>query len=85
MNVVVFMPVGILLGFMFQVSCFKMTWWKALLIGLCISVTIETLQFYFMKGFSELDDVMHNTLGCVVGYMIFAIVRLLMNIQYKNV
>ena len=69
MNVVVFIPVGVLLGFMFQGSRFKMTWWKALLIGCSISVTIEALQFWFMKGFSELDDVMHNTLGCILGYM----------------
>lgn len=69
MNVVVFIPVGVLLGFMFQGSRFKMTWWKALLIGCSISITIEALQFFFMKGFSELDDVMHNTLGCILGYM----------------
>lgn len=69
MNVVVFIPVGVLLGFMFQGSRFKMTWWKALLIGCSISITIEALQFWFMKGFSELDDVMHNTLGCILGYM----------------
>jgi glycopeptide antibiotics resistance protein len=47
-----------------------MTWWKALLIGGSISVTIESLQFFFMRGFSELDDVMHNTLGCILGYIL---------------
>ncbi len=66
MNVVVFIPVCILLG----IAIKQMTWWKALLIGLCISATIETLQFYLMKGFSELDDVMHNTFGCLIGYML---------------
>ena len=67
MNVVVFIPVGVLLGSMFQGSRFKMTWWKALLIGCSISITIEALQFCCMKGFSELDDVMHNTVGCLIG------------------
>lgn len=28
-----------------------------------------------MKGFSELDDVMHNTLGCMIGYGIYSLVR----------
>ena len=42
----------------------------ALLIGCSISVTIEALQFWFMKGFSEVDDVMHNTVGCLIGYML---------------
>ena len=59
MNVVVFIPVGLLLGIAFkQVTC-----WKALLIGCSISVTIESLQFFLMRGFSEVDDVMHNTVG----------------------
>ena len=65
MNVVVFIPVGMLLCVAFK----HITWWKALLIGCSISITIEALQFCFMKGFSELDDVMHNTLGCILGYM----------------
>ena len=59
MNVVVFIPVCLLLCIAFK----QMTWWKALLIGCGISVTIEALQFFLMRGFSELDDVMHNTLG----------------------
>lgn len=65
MNVVVFIPVGLLLGIAFK----QVSWWKALLIGCSISVTIESLQFWFMKGFSEVDDVMHNTFGCILGYI----------------
>ena len=64
MNVIVFIPIGILLGITFK----QMTWWKALLIGCSISITIEALQFCFLKGFSEVDDVMHNTMGCLLGW-----------------
>lgn len=42
----------------------------AVLIGCCISFTIEALQFWFIKGFSEVDDVMHNTVGCLIGLLI---------------
>lgn len=66
LNVVVFIPVGMLLCVAFK----QMTWWKALLIGCCISISIESLQFWFMKGFSEVDDVMHNTIGCILGYIL---------------
>lgn len=31
-----------------------------------------TFTRFFMKGFSDLDDVMHNTVGCVIGYLIFS-------------
>lgn len=81
MNVVVFIPVGLLLGIAFkQVTC-----WKALLIGCSISVTIESLQFFLMRGFSEVDDVMHNTLGCLIGYGIMTILRIIFNTRYNNV
>ena len=73
MNVVVFVPIGILLAIAFK----QMTWWKALLIGCSISITIEALQFWFMKGFSEVDDVMHNTVGCLVGWLVFKGSRLM--------
>lgn len=84
MNVVVFIPVGVLLGFMFQSSRFKMTWWKALLIGCSISITIEALQFCFIKGFSEVDDVMHNTVGCIFGYILVQGSRFVLKGYYKT-
>ena len=67
MNVIVFIPVGMILGSLLKV---KGSWLIALLIGCSISVTIESLQFFFMRGFSEVDDVMHNTLGCILGYIL---------------
>ena len=67
MNVVVFVPVGFLLGFRIQDSSFLM--------GCGISVTIEALQFFFMRGFSEVDDVIHNTVGCLIGFCVYAIGR----------
>jgi len=66
MNVIVFIPIGMILGSLLRV---KGSWLVALLIGCSISVTVEALQFWFMKGFSEVDDVMHNTLGCVIGWI----------------
>lgn len=67
MNIAVFIPVGLLLGLTFR----SMSWLHAILIGACLSVGIEVLQFAFVRGFAEFDDVMHNTLGCVMGYGLF--------------
>ena len=67
MNVIVFIPIGMILGSLLRV---KGSWLVALLIGCSISITIEALLFWFMKGFSEVDDVMHNTLGCILGYIL---------------
>lgn len=79
MNVVVFVPVGVLLGAAFR----SMTWKKALLIGGAMSVLIEVMQFVLKRGFAEVDDVMHNTVGCVIGYGIYWIIRYGCN-QYRD-
>jgi len=71
MNVVVFVPLGFLLSCVSQ----KLKWWMVLLIGFGISLSIELLQFVFKRGFSEVDDLTHNTLGCLIGIMIVAIIK----------
>jgi len=74
MNVIVFIPIGMILGSLLRV---KGSWLVALLIGCSISITVEALQFWFMKGFSEVDDVMHNTIGCIAGYILVHGLRLM--------
>ena len=69
MNVVVFMPLGLMMAAGFE----NIKWWQILIVGLGFSVTIEALQYLFNLGVSEFDDVFHNTLGCMVGYGILKI------------
>lgn len=71
MNVIAFIPLGLLLGCSFH----SITWWRTFIIGFLLSLGIETLQFWYMRGFSEVDDVMHNTMGCMIGYGIYYILR----------
>ena len=82
MNVIVFIPVGMILGSPLRV---KGSWFVVLMIGCGISVAIESLQFFMMRGFAEVDDVMHNTLGCLLGYGIMTILRIIFNTRYNNV
>lgn len=70
MNVVAFVPVGLLAGVVKR----GMTWKKILMVGLCLSVGIEVLQLSFVKGFAEVDDVIHNTVGCLIGFGICMII-----------
>ena len=71
MNVVTFIPIGVLLGLSFS----RMKWWKVVLIGGAFSVMIEALQFILRCGFTEFDDVFHNVLGCLIGYGLYVGVR----------
>ena len=66
MNVVVFVPIGLLL----EIGFAKWSWWKVIGIGCLLSVSIEAMQLVFKRGFCEVDDVMHNTLGCILGYIL---------------
>lgn len=71
MNVVVFVPVGLLLCVISR----RLKWWMVLFIGMVFSLSIELLQFIFKRGCTEFDDVFHNSLGCVIGIMIVAIIK----------
>ena len=71
MNIVVFIPIGFAIGLAFR----KARGWQTILAGMGISVGIELLQWLFRKGFADVDDVIHNTLGCVVGYLLYRLVK----------
>ena len=64
LNVMAFIPVGMLLRLGFS----RLKWWETISLGCLISISIESLQFVFKRGFCEVDDVMNNTIGCAIGY-----------------
>lgn len=66
LNIILFVPIGILLFPLLR----KITWKSALIIGLAISALIETSQLILCRGLFEWDDMIHNTLGCVLGYLV---------------
>lgn len=71
MNIIVFVPIGFLMGMIIS----NISWWKALIFGGGISLSIEILQLLTHRGVAELDDLIHNTLGCLIGYGCYALVR----------
>ena len=66
LNVVLFMPLGFLVTLLFP----KIPWWKVLMIAMAMSIIIETNQYFFEKGIAQIDDVMHNTIGAIIGWLI---------------
>jgi glycopeptide antibiotics resistance protein len=64
LNVVMFLPVGCLL----RLGFLEIGWKQALVVGLILSALIELSQFFFKKGLCEIDDVIHNVIGCMIGY-----------------
>lgn len=68
MNVLLFVPAGLLCAWTQSHSC-KSGWrmFGAALLFFSFSLTIELAQFCFQLGHGEIDDVLHNTLGAVLG------------------
>ena len=80
LNILLFIPIGFITGFVFA----SKRWWKVILFGFGISVSIEAMQFFFKKGFAEFDDVMHNTLGCLLGFLLFLVDNKIVNKSFKT-
>lgn len=70
LNICMFVPFGVLLP-----SCIKscQSWWKTYLAGFVFTVGIESVQLVARRGLFELDDIMGNTVGAMIGYGIFAL------------
>lgn len=69
-NLAVFMPLGLLLPILTKDKSKKI-----LLYGFVLSLFIEVMQYILALGSSDIDDLLLNTLGTMVGYAIHKAVR----------
>lgn len=65
LNILMFVPIGLMLPLAFS-KCKKS--WVTYLIGLILTIGIETEQYVSQQGIFEVADIVHNVAGCVVGY-----------------
>lgn len=64
-NVATFLPLGFFLPLLFKgVNRF----WKLLLWTLVLITGVETVQFVFNVGIFDIDDIILNTIGSLIGY-----------------
>ena len=70
LNMALFIPVGLLVGCGLR----NMTWRRVLTIGVVLSVSLELLQLVCKKGLCEFDDVVHNVVGCMIGYALYELI-----------
>lgn len=78
-NILLFVPFGIL----YPVAVPGRWKYFTVLTGMIISVVIETVQLVTQRGYCQLDDVVMNTLGSLVGYLIFVIASSISAISHK--
>lgn len=80
LNVLVFLPIGFLSGMVIKVRKF----WRVLIVGICVSVLIETLQYTLNRGVAEFDDIFHNSIGVIIGYAMFIAVAHVAILKYDS-
>ena len=80
MNILLFIP----LGYLMNVVSNKITVMRTILFALIISSIIEVNQYFLRLGLCEFDDVFHNTLGAVIGYVYFKVTERIVNSIIKN-
>ena len=76
-NIVMFMPCGFLVPLFVR----RNKWWYVLLFGSLLSLVIELTQWAIGIGIFDIDDVILNSFGTMIG---FGIYKLIYSVALKN-
>jgi len=71
LNILLFVPIGLLISVVLN----KRRFLKVLALGVCLSGFIELLQLVLSKGVCNIDDVINNVAGCIIGCGLFLIIK----------
>jgi Glycopeptide antibiotics resistance protein len=69
-NIGAFIPFGL---FVPIISIKLRKAWKVILLGILLSGTVEFLQLVTKVGSFDVDDIILNTVGTIIGYLLFCI------------
>ena len=78
-NIVWFIPLGVYLVWKNPGH----TVWRAVLIGFLTSLAIEISQYVFGVGVTEVDDLVLNTFGTLIGAGLMRIIQFIMMVRYS--
>ena len=79
-NILVFVPLGFLLALQF----YNIKWARVFQIALFIGVLIESLQVIFKSGILDIDDVILNFFGVVLGFLSYKFIDYLRSFLHKK-
>ncbi len=70
-NIIPFMPIGLLAPLVVR----SISWQKALVLGFVTGLTFEVMEVVFRVGIFDVDDVMLNAFGVMLGYGVFVMFK----------
>lgn len=71
-NILWFVPMGFAVAYLLNKKPYFL---KTILIGFCFSFSIEMFQFIFGTGITDIDDLIFNTIGTLIGLICFIILQ----------
>ncbi|MGI8381654.1 VanZ family protein [Priestia megaterium] len=77
-NIILFIPFGFFLPLKFNNPG---SWKKVCLIGMLLSMTIECIQLFLPNRWTDIDDVILNTVGTGIGYCLFNLISRLLKMK----
>lgn len=72
LNIALFVPLGLLFPMIHKEL---QSWLSVVTSGMMLSTMIETIQLTAGLGICDIDDILANTLGTIVGYLLFRVVH----------
>ena len=79
-NIILLLPLGVFLPFIY-LKCKNLL--SVTAISFCTSLAIEVIQFSLQIGMTDIDDVLLNTLGAMIGYFIAVVIYKLFSWKRK--
>lgn len=72
LNILLFIPFGFMLScYLYKYHRSQHIFLSILLSGLFVSISVELLQYITSRGFTEIDDVINNTVGAMIGWLAY--------------
>lgn len=72
LNILLFIPFGFMLScYLYKYHRLKHLFLPILLSGLFVSISVELFQYITSRGFTEIDDVINNTVGSMIGWLAY--------------
>lgn len=79
-NIGFLIPIGFLLPFVFA----RIDWKRSLVVAVLSGMSIELTQVFLHIGIFDIDDVILNGLGVMVGYWLFLLFQKIMSSEYRR-
>lgn len=80
-NIIMFLPYGFILPIL--IGYFE-KWYRCLFAGIISSAFIEAIQYMSARGKAQIDDVLLNTFGMMLGWVIFTVIAFIYRKKHKK-